>query len=125
MGAAIALGLAHALAFAPWPAWWLELASLAGLLLVQQEWLGNSSLRARLFVAAGFAMGWLASGLSWLFVSMHDYGGLSGVLAASAVLCSSFIASATVWPSARPSPLRTPPDTRSQSESWPTTSAME
>ena len=33
-----------------------------------------------------YAVGWLVSGFWWLYISMHDYGGLHPVLAALAVL---------------------------------------
>jgi apolipoprotein N-acyltransferase len=84
--AALALGLLHALAFAPWPAWWLQSASLAALFALWVHTAVGAPRHRRVAIAAGFGFGWFAAGLCWLYVSMHDYGGLPAVAAAAAVL---------------------------------------
>lgn len=80
--AAAGCGVLHATSFAPSSAWWLQLLSLAALAALV--------LRARPAQAAlrgfAFGLGWLAVGLWWLYISLHDYGGLAPPLAAGAVL---------------------------------------
>jgi apolipoprotein N-acyltransferase len=63
-------------------AWWpLPLLCIAGLLLLLD---GVAPLRAALL---GWCYGtaWLCAGVWWLFISMHEYGGLAAPLAALAV----------------------------------------
>jgi apolipoprotein N-acyltransferase len=75
-------GALHTASFAPLSWWPLQLAALAVL--------AASVCRAAPRVAAWrgfwFSLGWLASGLWWLYISMHDYGGMPAGLAALAVL---------------------------------------
>jgi len=80
--AALLLGVLHTASFAPTGLWALEPLALAGLF-----WLVDGAAPRRA-AALGFAfgLGWLSSGLWWLYISMHDYGGLPGVLAVGAVL---------------------------------------
>jgi apolipoprotein N-acyltransferase len=65
------------------PSGWLQIASLAMLVLALQHSarLGSAAWRGWLFATA-----WLVGTFWWLFVSMHTYGGLSAWLAALAVL---------------------------------------
>lgn len=83
-GLALALlaGILHTAAFAPLEWWWLQIAALA---LV--AWPLRSAPTAARGAALGvaFGLGWFASGLWWLFISMHRYGGLPSVVAALAV----------------------------------------
>jgi len=79
---ALGAGALHALSFAPSPAWWLQplaLALLAGLVwrapVRQAAWLGGS-----------FGLAWMAVGLWWLYISLHDFGGLAPPLAVAALL---------------------------------------
>ena len=80
--AALLAGVAHTFSFAPFEAWWLQIAALAVLAFI--------AARAGPRRAAGlgwlFGMGWLVSGLWWLYISMHDFGGMPPWLAALAVL---------------------------------------
>ncbi len=71
-------GIVLLLSFAPYDHWFLALAAMA-LLLV--SWQGVSPLRAALrgFL---FGIGLFGFGLSWVFVSIHDFGG-AGVFSAS------------------------------------------
>lgn len=79
--AAAAAGLLHTAAFAPVEAWWLQILALAGLAgLVWQATPRRAALLGWVFGTA-----WLASGLWWLYISMHRYGGLPAPLAAAAV----------------------------------------
>ena len=82
LGAALAAGVVHTAAFAPSFAWWLQILALAAL-----AWLARDA-RPRRAAALGAAFGtaWLASGLWWLYISMHQFGGIPAVLAALAVL---------------------------------------
>jgi apolipoprotein N-acyltransferase len=79
---ALAAGILHTASFAPLEAWPLQVASLALLLVA----LGRQP-TPRSAALAGwlFAFAWLASGMWWLFISLHDYGGLAAPLAALAV----------------------------------------
>ena len=80
--AALVAGGLHTAAFAPFDAWWLQilaLASLAGL-----GW--SAEPRRAALLGFGFGLGWLSSGLWWLHISMHQFGGIPWLLAALAVL---------------------------------------
>jgi len=79
---ALLAGVVHTAAFAPSPAWWLQPLALAWLLWAA---LGARPRRAAL-LGGLFGIGWLASGLWWLYISMHDFGHLPGVVSALAVL---------------------------------------
>lgn len=97
LAAAGLLGACHAAAFAPWPAWWLQLLCLAlGLRLVLAA-AARSALRAAL-TAFFFGLGHFALGLCWLHISMHRYGGMPWLLAALAVLL--FAAYLALFPAA-------------------------
>ena len=80
--AALALGAFATLGFAPLDHAEATVAGLAGLLLLVK---GTTPRRA-------FAMGWIYGlgffmvGVSWVYVSMHDVGGMPAPLAALAVL---------------------------------------
>lgn len=80
--AALAAGMLHTAAFAPVEAWWLQTLALAGLAAL--AW--RQPARRAAWLGALFGLGWFASGLWWLFISMHRYGGLAAPLAAAAVL---------------------------------------
>jgi apolipoprotein N-acyltransferase len=75
-------GVLHTASFAPLNAWPLQIAALAWLAWsVQSAGIGPAALRG-----FAFSLGWLSSGLWWLYISMHDYGGMPAALAAIAVL---------------------------------------
>ncbi len=95
--ALLALGALHALAFAPWPAWWLQIAALAaGLRLIMIA--APRGRRAVFGLAFAFALGHFSAGLCWLHVSMHDHGGMPWLLAALALVA--FCAYLAVFPAA-------------------------
>ncbi|MBN9427884.1 MAG: apolipoprotein N-acyltransferase [Burkholderiales bacterium] len=81
--AAIAFGAGalQAAAFAPFDAWWLQLAALAVLPLL----IMHAPARAALSGFA-FGLGWFLAGVSWLYISMHRYGGMPAPLAGLALL---------------------------------------
>lgn len=82
------LGAIHALSFAPGPlpAWslpFVQIFSLAFLAfyVFQAATVRQAALQGFLFGLSHFALGFY-----WLFISMHDYGGMAAWLAAAAVL---------------------------------------
>ena len=81
--AAVALiaGLLHTGAFAPTGAWYLQLVALALLFAVVEQ----ATPRFAALAGALFGFSWLASGLWWLHISMHQFGGIPWLLAALAV----------------------------------------
>ncbi|HYF58729.1 MAG TPA: apolipoprotein N-acyltransferase, partial [Burkholderiaceae bacterium] len=87
LAAAFALGLLHAAGFAPLDHWTVPLAALAGLFAlcarVAARGAGPGTAAA---LAAAFSIAWFGAGLSWLFVSMHTYGGMPAPMAALAVV---------------------------------------
>lgn len=79
---ALLAGIAQTFSFAPFELWWLQILALAVLARLAADvrparaaWLGWL-----------FGIGWLVSGLWWLHISMHDYGGMPAWLAALAVV---------------------------------------
>lgn len=80
--AALAAGLLQAASFAPSHAWWLQILSLAALAVL--AW--TAPPRRAALLGWCFGLGWLAGGLWWLYISLHDFGGLFAPLAAAAVL---------------------------------------
>jgi apolipoprotein N-acyltransferase len=70
----------------PWSGqavWWWQLLAMS--------WLVGSLMRAEspkaaFWVTARFGIAWFCSSMWWLYISMHDYGGLAAPLAALAVL---------------------------------------
>lgn len=78
---ALLAGVAQTFSFAPFELWWLQIAALAVLAALVAD--------AGAARAAGlgwtFGVGWLVSGLWWLYISMHDFGGMPAWLAALAV----------------------------------------
>jgi apolipoprotein N-acyltransferase len=82
LAAALLAGVAQTFSFAPFEAWWLQIAALALLAhLARDAGPGRAAL-----LGWAFATGWLTSGLWWLYISLHDFGGLAAGLAALAVL---------------------------------------
>jgi len=87
------LGVAHALAFAPFQLPWLQWLALAGLFA-----LALPIARPRDAALAGFAfgLGWFGLGVSWVYVSMHVYGEMPALLAAAAT--AAFCAFLALYP---------------------------
>jgi len=99
--AALAAGALHTLAFAPTPnGGWLSLAVIAFL----YYWLTRTTgWKSALATGWAFGFGNFVTGVWWLYVSMHTYGGMPAVLAGAAlVLFSLYLGlypalSATLW----------------------------
>ena len=72
------LGALLTLSFAPFELWWLGLFSLAGLRLLTS----GQSLTGCLTRYYCFALGLFSTGISWIFVSIYEFGGTSEPLAA-------------------------------------------
>lgn len=86
---AFACGLLQAASFAPTGLWWLQPLSLAGLAAL--AW--HRSWRAAALLGGAFGLAWFGAGLWWLYISLHDFGGLAPPLAAGAVaLLAAFLA---------------------------------
>jgi len=103
---ALALGACNTLAFAPTPhGGWLELPLIALFALL----LGRStSARSAALLAGCFGFGNFVTGVWWVYVSMHDFGGMSPLLARTAAALLAFgmalysaLAGALWWHSAR------------------------
>ena len=79
---ALVAGAVHTASFSPSPAWWLQPLALAWLI-----W-ACDGVRPRRAALNGtlFGVGWMASGLWWLYISMHDFGHLPAVVSVLAVL---------------------------------------
>ena len=85
--AAAALGAAHAFSFAPWNLWWLQLAALAALFTLASR---SASARDAAQLGGMFGLAWFGIGVSWVYISMHTYGGMPALLAgaAAAAFCA-------------------------------------
>jgi apolipoprotein N-acyltransferase len=103
---ALALGACNTLAFAPTPhGGWLELPLIALLALL----LGRSTgARSAALLAGCFGFGNFVTGVWWVYVSMHDFGGMSPLLARTAAALLAFgmalysgLAGALWWHSTR------------------------
>ncbi len=80
---AMLAGASTVFAFAPYGWWMLQIIALALLFLLA---LHATTLRSAFLLGWSFAFAALAAGTHWLYVSMHDYGHMPGVIAALAVL---------------------------------------
>ncbi|MBN4664173.1 apolipoprotein N-acyltransferase [Pandoraea nosoerga] len=76
-------GIAQTLAFAPRDAWWLQLLAAAALFALVER---TASRRDALWLGGGFGVASFVSGIWWLYISMHTYGGMPGAMAGAAVV---------------------------------------
>jgi apolipoprotein N-acyltransferase len=90
---AAVLGVAHALSFAPWNLWWLQLLAQAGLFALA---LRAPSARSAAALGFAFGMGWFVTGVSWVYISLHEYGQMWAWLAGLAT--AAFAAVLAVYP---------------------------
>jgi apolipoprotein N-acyltransferase len=87
---ALAAGLLQTASFAPTEAWWAQIAALALLFGV----VSRATPKRAALCGALFGWSWLASGLWWLYISMHEFGGIPSLAAALAVaLLAAFLCS--------------------------------
>jgi apolipoprotein N-acyltransferase len=101
---ALVLGGLHAASFIDDATWPLEIATLAGLvaLAIRAErdaegtrgWFRAAAAGAR--TGFGFGLGWFLVGVSWIYISLHTYGGLSAPLAGAAIVA--FCAYLAIYP---------------------------
>lgn len=75
-------GALNVLAFAPFGFWPLQIATLAMIFALT---LRQSSIKRSALIGWMYGFGWSVAGVHWLYISMHDYGGLPGWMAALAV----------------------------------------
>lgn len=100
---ALAIGLALPLAagalcvfaFAPFYAWPVTIAALATLFFV---WSRSGSPRQAALSGFAFGLGYFLAGVSWVYVSLHDFGSMPAILAALATFL--FCAWLSVFPAA-------------------------
>jgi apolipoprotein N-acyltransferase len=74
-------GAACVLAFAPFYAWPVAIACLAALFAV---WATSGSPRQAWLSGYAFGLGYFLTGVSWVFVSLYEFGGMPAILAAIA-----------------------------------------
>ena len=79
---ALAGGACLPLGFAPFALWWLTPLLFAGLFLL----LDGQALRERVRRAFVFGFGAFVTGTYWLYISIHDFGGLAPPIAGAIVL---------------------------------------
>ncbi|WP_025918018.1 apolipoprotein N-acyltransferase [Herminiimonas sp. CN] len=80
---ALLAGALNILAFAPFGLWPLQILSLAAVLPLALR-AGSGKRSALIGWAYGF--GWTGCGVYWLYISMHDFGGMAAPVAALAVI---------------------------------------
>jgi apolipoprotein N-acyltransferase len=80
-------------AFAPFHFWPLAIASIAVLFAL---WLGAKTKMQAALLGFCWGMGFFLCGVSWLYVSLHDYGGMPAPLAALAIFL--FCAYLSIYP---------------------------
>jgi apolipoprotein N-acyltransferase len=82
-GFAFLLGGISVFAFAPFYLYPISILALAGLFHL---WQGESSPRAAIWLGFWFGLGLFGGGVSWIYVSLHDFGGMPLLPAALATL---------------------------------------
>ena len=76
--------------FAPFGLWWLQPFLLAGLFVL---WCGATPGRAAL-LGFTFGIGWFCAGVSWVYISMHDVGGMPMAIAGLATVLFAIVLAA-------------------------------
>ncbi len=86
-GLALIAGVVHSGAFAPLNLWWLEPMALAALLYLACAGPGAHLGRWQAgLVGVAFGFGWYVTGVYWVFISMHHYGGMPAPIAGAALV---------------------------------------
>ena len=75
-------GAGHGAAFAPQPLWWAQWLCLSVLAWAVA---GSTSIRHAAGLGLAFGLGWFLTGVHWLYISLHTYGGMHAALSAAAV----------------------------------------
>jgi apolipoprotein N-acyltransferase len=91
----VAAGAACVLAFAPFYAWPVTIAALAALFFA---WSRSGSPRQAALSGFAFGLGYFLTGVSWVYVSLHDFGSMPAILAGLATFL--FCAWLAVFPAA-------------------------
>lgn len=91
--AALLLGAASVLGFAPFTWWWLPLLTLAGLFELWRRAPERSVMLGWIF-----GLGYFGAGVSWIYISLHTYGEMPASLTVLAVLL--FAAFLALFPAA-------------------------
>ena len=91
----LAAGAVCVLAFAPFYAWPVAIVALAALFFV---WSRSGSPRQAALSGFAFGLGYFLTGVSWIYVSLHDFGSMPAILAALATFL--FCAWLSVFPAA-------------------------
>ncbi|HEY4372694.1 MAG TPA: apolipoprotein N-acyltransferase [Burkholderiales bacterium] len=79
---ALVLGAFSVAGLAPLNWWWLPLITLCALMLLWR----NAGPRRAAWLGYLFGLGWFCAGVSWVYVSMHDVGGMPAPIAGLATL---------------------------------------
>ncbi|MDQ7970581.1 MAG: apolipoprotein N-acyltransferase [Oxalicibacterium faecigallinarum] len=79
---ALIAGMSNVFAFAPFGWWPLQIATLALLFYLLTQ---HTTFKQSCLTGWAFGTGWLVSGVYWLYISMHVYGGMPSAMAAIAV----------------------------------------
>ena len=87
---AAALGAATVFSFAPFHFQYLPFLTLAGLILL---WQRNQNLVDAALIGLAFGLGLFCTGINWIYVSLHDFGGMPGALAVFCTFLLSLILS--------------------------------
>lgn len=82
-GIAWIAGALNVFSFAPFGFWPLQIATLA---LVFHFIISAPSIRSAALIGWLYGFGWTVCGIYWLYISMHDYGGMPAPIAALAVV---------------------------------------
>ena len=75
-------GAGTTLSFAPTGWWWLQFVTVGALVHLWRD----ANPRTSLACGFAFGLGWFGTGVSWVYVSMHDYGAMPAPLAGAATL---------------------------------------
>ena len=95
LGIPLVAGASCVFAFAPFYLWPVTIAALAALFFV---WRGSGSPRQAALSGFTFGLGYFLAGVSWVYVSLHDFGSMPAILAAAATFL--FCAWLAVFPAA-------------------------
>jgi apolipoprotein N-acyltransferase len=88
---AAALGVVTAFSFAPFYFSWLPILTFAGLILL---WQNASGKWHAALIGLAFGLGLFCTGVNWIYVSLHDFGGMPALLAVFCTFLLSLILAA-------------------------------